>query len=75
MDIQMPGMDGLETTANIRKNNRPQPYIIAMTANAMAEDKEICLQAGMDNYIAKPMKLNEIIDMLKNVSATYKQKA
>lgn len=75
MDIQMPEMDGLETTANIRKSSRPQPYIIAMTANAMSEDKEICQQAGMDNYIAKPMKLKEIIDMLKNVSATYKQKA
>jgi CheY-like chemotaxis protein len=38
-----------------------------MTANAMADDKEICLSAGMDEYIAKPMKLQEIVDMLKKV--------
>lgn len=67
MDIQMPEMDGLEATAAIRQSNRPQPYIIAMTANAMSEDKDICLKAGMDDYIAKPMKLQELVNMLKEV--------
>jgi len=61
----MPEMDGFEATAAIRTRPWPQPFIIAMTANAMAEDKEICLQAGMDEYIAKPMKLEEIINLLK----------
>jgi CheY-like chemotaxis protein len=65
MDIQMPEIDGLEATAAIRTGSWPQPFIIAMTANAMSEDKEICLQAGMDDYIAKPMKLQELVDMLK----------
>jgi len=65
MDIQMPEMDGLEATHNIRKKEGPQPFIIAMTANAMSEDKEICLKAGMDDYIAKPMKLQDLVDTLK----------
>jgi CheY-like chemotaxis protein len=69
MDIQMPEIDGLEATAAIRASNWAQPFIIAMTANAMSEDKEICLRAGMDEYIAKPMKLQELVDMLKEVKS------
>jgi signal transduction histidine kinase/ligand-binding sensor domain-containing protein/DNA-binding response OmpR family regulator len=65
MDIQMPDMDGLEATRYIRKNIAIQPIIIAMTANAMVEDKEACAQAGMDDYLSKPMKLAEIISMLE----------
>jgi signal transduction histidine kinase/ligand-binding sensor domain-containing protein/DNA-binding response OmpR family regulator len=65
MDIQMPEMDGLEATRVIRKNQRIQPVIIAMTANAMAGDREICLQAGMDDYIAKPIKLEDLVNVLK----------
>ena len=54
----MPEMDGLDATRRIRKL-RPQaegPYIIAMTANAMHGDQEICLQAGMDEYASKPIR-------------------
>jgi CheY-like chemotaxis protein len=69
MDIQMPEMDGYEATAAIRSGGYQQPFIIAMTANAMAEDREICLRAGMDEYIAKPMKLQEVVDMLKKAEA------
>ena len=65
MDVQMPEMDGIEATQIIRRQNFPQPYIIAMTANAMPEDKEICINAGMDDYLAKPMKVNELINALK----------
>jgi len=64
MDIQMPVMDGLEATRKIRKLAKTQPIIIAMTANAMAGDKEMCLQAGMDDYISKPIKLEILIEML-----------
>jgi signal transduction histidine kinase/CheY-like chemotaxis protein/streptogramin lyase len=64
MDVQMPDMDGLEATDFIRKHMDKQPYIVAMTANAMPEDREICLQAGMDEYLSKPMKLTEIIEVL-----------
>lgn len=66
MDVQMPDMDGLEATMTIRedKDLKNQPIIIAMTANAMKEDRERCLKAGMDDYIAKPVKISDIRAML-----------
>lgn len=68
MDIQMPVMDGLEATGHIRKMAIKQPYIIAMTANAMSEDKEICMQAGMDDYLSKPIRLEELMNILKKTT-------
>jgi CheY-like chemotaxis protein len=65
MDVQMPEMDGLEATRYIRKNYTIQPTIIAMTANAMIEDREECFNAGMDNYISKPVKIETLIAILK----------
>jgi CheY-like chemotaxis protein len=65
MDIQMPEMDGLEATRTIRLQTGPQPVIIAMTANAMQGDRETCLQAGMDDYISKPIKLEELLKLLE----------
>jgi signal transduction histidine kinase/CheY-like chemotaxis protein len=64
MDVQMPEMDGLEATRFIRQNMEHQPAIIAMTANAMVEDKEECLAAGMTGYLSKPLKLQELMDIL-----------
>jgi signal transduction histidine kinase/ligand-binding sensor domain-containing protein/CheY-like chemotaxis protein len=69
MDIQMPEMDGLEATRNIRLQTEPQPVIIAMTANAMQGDREMCLQAGMDDYISKPIKLEELLKLLEKWGA------
>jgi CheY-like chemotaxis protein len=69
MDVRMPEMDGLETTRYIRRQKIEQPYIIAMTANAMSNDREECLQIGMNDYIAKPMRLAEIIKILKTAAS------
>ena len=59
LDWQLPGMDGLEVAAQIREQeqrlDRPRTYLVAMTANAMAGDRERCLNAGMDEYISKPV--------------------
>jgi signal transduction histidine kinase/ligand-binding sensor domain-containing protein/DNA-binding response OmpR family regulator len=65
MDVQMPEMDGLEATCFIRQNMEHQPVIIAMTANAMTEDRDQCLQAGMNDYLSKPLKLQEIMNALE----------
>ncbi|HEY4324321.1 MAG TPA: response regulator [Mucilaginibacter sp.] len=65
MDMQMPVMDGLEATKVIRKTVAKQPVIIALTANAMADDEETCLKAGMDDYISKPVKLEELMSKLE----------
>lgn len=66
MDMQMPEMDGLETTRLIRKSNKnyAKTPVIALTANAMSQDKERCLSAGMDDFLTKPIdfeKLNAVL--------------
>jgi CheY-like chemotaxis protein len=74
MDVQMPDMDGLEATRKIRAADLRQPVIIAMTANAMQGDREICLNAGMDDYISKPVKLEELVGMIEKW-ATHRTKS
>ncbi len=66
MDILMPEMDGFEATKQIIKKYKPEdrPKIIAMTANAMQGDKEICIEAGMDDYISKPVRIEEIQNVI-----------
>ena len=70
MDIKMPEMDGLAATREIRKlwpDNGPK--IIALTAFAMDGDREMCLEAGMDDYFAKPVKVDDLAKLLWNISA------
>jgi CheY-like chemotaxis protein len=67
MDVQMPGMDGLETTGAIREMEagRRRIPIIAVTARAMQGDRDRCLEAGMDDYMAKPIHPAELLALLK----------
>jgi CheY-like chemotaxis protein len=67
MDVQMPEMDGLEATRQIRTlgGDASQPYIIALTANAMEGDREACLAAGVDAYVAKPVGMQDLADAIE----------
>lgn len=73
MDLQMPVMDGLEATKRIRELQKPgrKPKIIAMTANVMDGIKSKCLQAGMDDYVSKPLKLSTIKTILSKYSNSF----
>ncbi|MDS3859563.1 response regulator [Thermosynechococcaceae cyanobacterium BACA0444] len=71
MDIQMPEMDGLTTTEKIceRWSAQQRPWIIAMTANALEGDREMCFRAGMDDYVSKPVKIESLVAALQRTQA------
>jgi len=71
MDVQMPEMDGLEASRQItaRWDAAQRPRIVAMTANAMQGDREMCIEAGMDDYITKPIRVDALVEALNNVNA------
>ncbi|MEL6254566.1 MAG: response regulator, partial [Bacteroidota bacterium] len=75
MDVQMPVMNGLDASQEIRSKLLPkdQPIIIAMTANAMKGDREMCLEAGMDDYVRKPFKQGEVAEMIQKYGEKLKK--
>jgi len=68
MDVQMPEMDGLTATLEIRaqesREHRPRTPIVALTANAMTGDRAMCLGAGMDGYVSKPLRTAELFAVI-----------
>ncbi len=68
MDVSMPELDGLQATKVIRSEDRAQPVIVAMTANAMEGDRQACLDAGMDDYLSKPLQLDQLLNILEKWS-------
>ncbi len=70
MDIHMPKMDGLEATRRIRAHlpGAAQPYIIALTADAILRVKHKCMEAGMDDYVSKPIDLESLLAALHRAS-------
>ncbi len=75
MDLHMPVMDGLTATKKIRKTlpAERQPVIVALTANAMKEDRDICLRAGMNEYISKPFSVADLIRVLEQAKPPGKR--
>jgi CheY-like chemotaxis protein len=71
MDVQMPEMDGLEASRRINAQwpSGKRPRIVAMTANAMQSDRDMCVAAGMDDYVAKPIRVDQLVDALMRVPA------
>jgi len=74
MDVQMPEMDGLDATRLIRSRPNDQPVIIAMTANVLQGDRDACIQAGMDDYISKPVNPEELYRQLEKWSMIIEQR-
>jgi signal transduction histidine kinase/CheY-like chemotaxis protein/ligand-binding sensor domain-containing protein len=75
MDVQMPEMDGIEATKNIRIKDIAQPVIIAMTANAMQGDQDECLKAGMDDYLSKPVRVDTLKEMIQKWAVQARMKS
>ncbi len=68
MDMQMPKMDGIMATKQIRHDCSQQPWIVALTANALPEDRQLCLDAGMNDFITKPIQIEDVVNIFARYS-------
>lgn len=76
MESQMPDMDGFEATRILRETPQDQAiFIIALTANAMAGDRERCIECGMNDYISKPTKPEKLLESLQNYASHISQES
>jgi len=77
MDVQMPEMDGLEATRRLREERPPdaQPFIIALTASVMKEDRQRCQEAGMDGFLSKPVRKDELARALEDTTTPAAESA
>ena len=75
MDVVMPVMNGLEAAAKICERFPPplRPHMVALTANAMKEDRDACLAVGMDGYVSKPVRLEKLSEVLREVQTRILQ--
>jgi len=74
MDIQMPRMGGIESCTKIRALLQPrqQPRIVALTANVLPKEREMCLKAGMDDFVSKPLEISSLYNALSRTISTIK---
>ncbi|MCC5021568.1 MAG: response regulator [Candidatus Synoicihabitans palmerolidicus] len=75
MDVQIPGMDGFEATKVLREHferDGRSPWVVAVTANAMAGDRERCLEAGMNAYISKPVEVRQLEEVLARAKPSFR---
>jgi CheY-like chemotaxis protein len=68
MDIQMPKVDGITATRKIRQDFKQQPWIVALTANALPEGRQLCIDAGMNDFITKPIQIEDIVNIFVRYS-------
>ena len=76
MDVQMPVMDGLRATRIIRERytGDDRPHIVALTANVMASDREACMASGMDDFLSKPIRLEEVRSIVEKYGSTARSR-